>query len=85
MFTLTEVGTPRFDRNRPPLRNPVQHIVRFEGERCERWLRREERKRLLSALNRHEDQASANAVWLIVVFLRLRRDESGFVCSMCAL
>jgi len=67
MFTLCEEWDGEVDSNRPPLRNPVRHVKRLQEDKCDRWLRREELKRLLGALNRQEDQASANAVRLIVL------------------
>jgi len=67
MFTLAEQWDSEVDGSRPPLRNPVQHVKRLEEEKCERWLKREELKRLLSALNRHSDQTSADAIRLIVL------------------
>jgi integrase len=67
MFSLCEEWDSEVDSARPPLRNPVRHVKRLEEEKCERWLRREELKRLLRVLRRHSDQASANAVRLIVL------------------
>jgi integrase len=67
MFSLAEEWDSEVDRNRAPLRNPVHGVKRLEEEKCERWLRQEEMKRLLRALRSHPDQDSANAVRLILL------------------
>jgi integrase len=67
MFTLAEQWDSELHPGRPPLRNPVRHVQRLQEAKSERWLRRDELRRLLLALNRHEDQANANAVRLIVL------------------
>jgi integrase len=67
MFSLAEQWDAEVDRSRPPLRNPVRGIKRFHEERCERWLKRGEMKRLLGALRRHPDQKTADAIRLILL------------------
>jgi integrase len=67
MFSLAEQWDAEVDRSRPPLRNPVRGIKRLHEERCERWLKRDEMKRLLGALRRHPDQKAADAIRLILL------------------
>jgi len=43
MYTLAEQWDSEVDRNRPPLRSPARSVKRPQEEKCERWLRRDDR------------------------------------------
>jgi len=66
-FIWPSSGTLRRTRTVPRYGTPVATSRSSKSSKCERWLRRDEIKRLITALRRHPDQDQANAVRLILL------------------